>query len=428
MGSDHAGGAGHGRGLAGTLRHVRGGVLLAALAATEAQAGPWVIQQISDLASAPSAPALDGRRLVVDDKGFFGTLYQFEGGATTVYDQGTPMPGSSPPVNFSRFDEPWAAGGVTAFGGLNLFTSGERGVYDTRGGTLNRTVSTTTPLPDRAGTFQGFGAQVATDGVSVVFSGAYEPGVSKTGLYVSRDGQLFTYVDDRTAKPGNLGQTFNNALEPDIEGRQAVFSDGGIYLADGLSVTLIADFNTRLPDRPGVPFSFLLNPLIDQGQVWFKGIGQSGGGGIYRWDQGVLSAVLAGDTALPGGGDRLGGVAELSVDDGHWAFLGSAMQMLASGGAVGLAPAIYTDAAGQVDRVIGVDDSLDGKTILELSFSRDGLDGDALAFGARFTDGSYATYLATVATTPVPVPAPLWLVPGALALAAHRRTGMRQLA
>lgn len=415
---------------AGRLRTltVTGSIALAALAAAPASAGPWVIRPVSDLGVAPAAPALDGRRVVMDDNGFFGTLYQFEAGVTTVYDNRTPMPGSSPPVNFSQFDNPWAAGGVTAFGGLNLFASGERGVYDTRGGTLNRTASTTTPLPDRAGTFQGFGLQVATDGVSVVFSGAYEPGVSKTGLYVSRDGQLTTYVDDRTPKPGAPGQTFNNALEPDVEGRQAVFSDGGLYLADGTSVTMVADFTTPLPDRPGVRFGFLTNPLIDQGRVWFKGFGQSGGVGIYRWDQGVLSAVLSADSALPGGGQRLGGVDELSVDDGRWAFLGYALEVLSPGVSVGLAPAIYSDAAGQVDRLIGVDDVLDGKTILGLSFSRDGLDGDALAFGARFTDGSYATYLATVALTPLPLPAPVWLVLGAFAVAWLRPAARRRRA
>ena len=78
---------------------------------------------------------------------------------------------------------------------------------------------------------------------------------------------------------------------------------------------------------------------------------------------------------------------------------------------------IFAASGGTVSEVVGVGDTLDGKTVSALSFSGDRpLSGSDLVFTAEFTDGSKGLFL-----TQVPEPAALGCVAAVVFLLARRR-------
>jgi hypothetical protein len=94
-------------------------------------------------------------------------------------------------------------------------------------------------------------------------------------------------------------------------------------------------------------------------------------------------------TPIPGGTGSFTGFTAVSSSLGHTAFLGTG-----SGGQAG----IYL--ASVLTKVIAVGDTLEGKVVSALHLGRDGLDGDRLAFGASFTDGTEGVFVTRVAVSP----------------------------
>jgi hypothetical protein len=88
---------------------------------------------------------------------------------------------------------------------------------------------------------------------------------------------------------------------------------------------------------------------------------------------------------MPGGGTftSLGGI--MSIDDGNVAFFGG---NLTNGG-------LYIRYNGELLRIFGSGDLLDGKAVSSLTYGREGLSGNQIAFRAQFTDGSEGIYVAT---------------------------------
>ena len=57
---------------------------------------------------------------------------------------------------------------------------------------------------------------------------------------------------------------------------------------------------------------------------------------------------------------------------------------------------IFMDCGGRLHKVIDLTDTLDGKSLTDVSLGNRGLSGNQLVFGATFVDGSSGIYRATV--------------------------------
>jgi hypothetical protein len=63
---------------------------------------------------------------------------------------------------------------------------------------------------------------------------------------------------------------------------------------------------------------------------------------------------------------------------------------------------MYLDIGGTLIRVIGENDTLDGKVLREFGFGPEGLSGEQIAFLALFDDSSLAIYVAELRPSSIP--------------------------
>ena len=170
---------------------------------------------------------------------------------------------------------------------------------------------------------------------------------------------------------------------------------------------------------PGVNFgSLIFDPDISGNTVTFTGrVSTSGAArGIYRavWDGssfGPLSVVADNTTLVPGTGSTFTDFpASQAIDGNRVVFRGT-------GGGV---TAVYLAEGGEIRRVIGPGDEIDGLTVATgttaVTMGPNAIDGDWITFNVNFTNGSRS--LVSVQITPVPEPMLLLL---ALPLAFLRR-------
>lgn len=216
------------------------------------------------------------------------------------------------------------------------------------------------------------------------------------------------------AVPGGSGVFTGFPLSPALAFGSAAFlgtgSAGsfGIYLIPsdpvipGEPVQPIADLATAIPGGTGnfTAFSGLAlaahppDPVIpgDPIRVAFIGTG-AGQQGVYVSDSAVpvepILPVADLTTAIPGGTGTFTGFTSLSASGAHSAFLG-----LGSLGQKG----IYLASA--LTKVIAVGDTLSGKTVTDLRFGPQGLDGIHLTFTAHFADGTEGVFTVQVASYP----------------------------
>ncbi|MDQ2696982.1 MAG: hypothetical protein M3Z21_16715 [Pseudomonadota bacterium] len=188
---------------------------------------------------------------------------------------------------------------------------------------------------------------------------------------------------------------------------------GGLFLGSGGAFTTVADETGVLTSV----FGFGDPSLNDRGEVAFRAGTNVGdpddnsgatGEGIFLFSGGVLTPVLQGSFSdFSSLGDpslnNLGQVAFLVEPDFGNQVLLTGPDLLA-------------------DRVIGTGDTLAGRRVSGLSFSREGLnDSGQLAFTAFFEDGSAGVFLATPAAIPAPGSLALLLAGLAAALGTARR-------
>jgi hypothetical protein len=191
-------------------------------------------------------------------------------------------------------------------------------------------------------------------------------GSGKSGVFASTGttgtGPWVGFADTNTPIPGGSGNFPNFGIGlVSISGTSMAFNVGGggsffgTYVSDGTTVTRIADTNTAIPDGSG---NF---------QNFGEGVGFDG---------------------------------DLAVIFGR----GSGLQR-------GL---YFTLNGGPLTKLIAVGDPLDGSTVMDLTFSRHGVDGGHVAFAAELQNGRQGVYL----SSQIGVPEPSTLALGALALGA----------
>ncbi|MBD2068068.1 hypothetical protein H6F93_11125 [Leptolyngbya sp. FACHB-671] len=357
---------------------------------------------------------------------------------------------------FTEFRAPSISGSNVAF--LGRGNGFQAGIYTSMGDGLDKVVDTNTPIPGISnGSFTDF-SDPSISGSNVAFLGLGDGGY-QTGIYLSTEQDLAVVADFNTPIPSGNGN-FAGFNPPDLSGDNVAFlgtdgqSNPGIYLNSGDQLTVVADFNTPIPGGNGNFISFLSRAVSGDGVAF---LGSDGGSqvGIYTSVGGSLSVVadrntldpasnnnftpgfftppaLSGDNVAFGGisvgwdqagiytkvGSQLNVVATNSLNGGVLEFINFMSVPSISGSntafLTGFGSAIYTDLGGSFARLIGRDDTLDGKTLASVDFSStsNGLSDNSLAFLARFSDGSQGIFRADLVSQPpqpepVPEPTPL---------------------
>jgi hypothetical protein len=369
-------------------------------------------------------PALDNGRVAFfgagdDLEGFYADA---SGELTRVADSTTMLPGNSGELGFDL--EPALDNGQIAFQAFGNVD----GVYLYRDGAISVVADDNTLVPGTSARFDSFGfldRPVMHNGLLVFLGDASEPDL-RSGAYSFADGTLSTIADTDTPVPGQMRNfEFFEFSEPAIhDGAVAFvgnqFEEPGIYLAQSGSLQVVADTTTALPDDPAKSFFDFGSPYggLDMDHTTIAFVSD---GGIYRFDRqsGVIRTVADTSALVPDGeGELFDGFFEtVSVSEGRVAFgYGDLL-----GGPFGPAPdppffGVYVELDDALQKVIAVDDALDGKIVERAWMGTQGFRGDEIAVWVEFADGTEGVYVATL----VPEPATIVLILIAAAALAAR--------
>lgn len=289
-------------------------------------------------------------------------------------------------VNFAFFEDPIVDDGQVIFGGVG---AGQlRGIFRSDMGSVSTVIENNMPAIRR---FSGFDAE----NDRVVFRGQGQ--IGPDAIYQIDDAGLALIVGQSTPVP-DANEPFggfapNPVMSGDNIAFRAVTSIGeGIYANIDGSLIRVADVATAAPDS-GELFAFFDAPAIQADEVLFLGGDVVGHFGVYGSSGGRLGVVANTDTPIPDGqGNFIGFQAPIAFDASGAAFVG-----FGDNGQNGI---YATVSGGGLSRVIAAGDVLDGQTVTEVAIGARALDGQRLAFTARFDDGSAAVYVAELASPP----------------------------
>lgn len=386
-------------------------------------------------------------------------IYTYAGGMLqTVVDTNTRVPFSD--VNFSSLDLGLAIDqGNIVFGGSGnkpnpLGGTDVYGIYTVIGGVLDRVIDQSTILPGDNSNFTTFGADgLSIKGNNVAFYGGSSS--ENIALFTNAGGTLQRVVDSSTPLP-EVTSNFDSLSNADVVFASSTSLDGtilnwrsGIYTYSGGVIKKIVDPATiMLGGRTDLNFS-ARDPIVDNDDIAFSVVSYSNqpSQAIYTIVDGKVSLVADTNTPVPGGignfvtlaGLNVGGFnfGGLSLDQGSVAFVGGDLVGFTEIPGPICPPrqscpgpirvpvfrnGIYTTLGGSLTRVIAEGEQLDGKVIAPyyLGVSRQMLSGNSIAFSVRFTDGSSGIYRADFVPHPpksLPEPASvLGLLPAVGAL------------
>ena len=348
---------------------------------------------------------------------FSSGIYVASGGAAAVGNvaplvtEADPVPGGE--GHFEDLGQAHCDGVRVAFQGKDSVT-GRTGIYEWEGGQVTVLADVGTPLPGTMNSVQGLGApRVAGERTS--FS-AVEAVSSVEGLYLQRSGGGFVEITDTSVSPPDDPDTFASLTPADL-GDEAAFRGtfpgfrSAIYAGQGASpgagpandLRVVADDSTPVPTPApgsgGETFRNFKPPSVWEGQILFVGGGTSGSIALYLESEGMLKTVVPHLAPLPRGGN-LASIETIDTDRGVHAFEGFAVGEAEAGlylaGGEGAAE-------GELTRVLGEGDFLDGRRITDFTFS---LESGVLAVWVLFADSSQAIYAGALEPAASPAPAP----------------------
>ncbi len=179
-------------------------------------------------------------------------------------------------------------------------------------GSSTAVVSSTTGIPDGTGTFDGLGPRPALDGARLVFWGGADVvggHFTQSGLYLHDGTALSRLVDRSTTVPGQTVPLAGIGSLFALDGDQLLFTAagaigsgfGGLYRLDIPSgdIERVVDTATPIPGT-GDLFTTFGAATLDSGRVLFVGGGASTPVGLYLWEGGPFTTVLAHDALLDG--------------------------------------------------------------------------------------------------------------------------------
>ena len=359
---------------------------------------------------------------------------------TTIADRSTDAPGLD--GTFESFRKPAYDGTDVAFKGG---TTGEQGVYTTKGGSIRVVADINSPEPrDGVNTFAVFG-DPDIDAGTIAFPGyAAEFG----GIYTELDGVLSLVADNQTIIPGkacqvcgpNLAFSLLGNRKPSIHDGRVAFAGGphgsptGVYLYSNDVIDVVADAATPVPGAAGQTFSGSSDPSLDSSGVVFRGYTAGDvQSGIYRSDLANIQIIADRSTIIPDSADTLRFFDEQLDQSGDnvaflarsqtgktQLFLGDSTTVetiietgmpkpLSSGSFQWARVPIAIDGPtlvvhggfgpilsrnGGLSNLLSAGDILDGKRVSGASFRREGLSGEVIALQIGFDDGTAEIVLA----------------------------------
>ena len=311
-----------------------------------------------------------------------------------VADTNTAIPNGT--GNFLGFGFPTISNGTIGFSASG---AGQVGIYSSTNGNLQNQVNQDTTVPGTMVPFGSISNSIFSNG-NFTFLGA--TGVNR-GVYASIDGTLDVVANGNTPVPGGIGNFVNNFSLPLISndavaffGSDATVSQFGIFTNRSGTLENIAGPNVANPGGTGNFTGFLSAPSIFNDSISFLAVG-GGPQGVFLDRNGVLEVVANITTPIPEGMGNFASFELTRLRDDSVLIIGSD-----SNGVEG----IYIDYGMGLEKIIDETDTLDGKTIVDLTAGF--YDPTAIAIFAQFDDSSQGLYLADI--TLIPIPAAFWLL------------------
>ncbi len=204
-------------------------------------------------------------------------------------------------------------GGDLTFGAANL--TGLGSVYKRTNGTGYLVANNSTLIPDGTGSFTAFDRKLGLSDGDVVFSGEGSSG--QFGVYSDSSG-LNKIMNGSTLVPGETFY-FTDADLPsihygDIAFRGVSSGGNGVYLYDGSTISVIADYDTTIPPANTAYFDTIVGLAYSNGYTAFIGADSSGNYGIYLDNGSSLICIADYDTAIPGGTGNFTWFKKVQVD------------------------------------------------------------------------------------------------------------------
>lgn len=312
--------------------------------------------------------------------------------------------------------------------------SGFSGVYRwNSGGTVAKVADTSTSIPSGTGAFTFFGQPSISGGV-----------VALEGLGTNQDG-LYTYASGQTTgtmvlNKGSLSNKFLSFSDPDIRNGKIAFlgreaAGRGVYTVSGGSVTTVA--------TAGSTYLSFASASSNGADNFFYGRTVTNGL-LYRQSGGTNTLLVDKTMSVPGTSYKFGSIGSFAQDGGNISFSGSlgslqgvysifgdAVRKIADtttlipdangqrfgnfgtsaiggnsvvfvGYDVNSQPGLYSSINGELSKIIDTSTTLDGKLIYNIDLRAGSIAGNRIAFQADFTDGTSATYVATLGRISLP--------------------------
>ena len=254
---------------------------------------------------------------------------------------------------------------------------------------LKAVVSTDTPLLKTGDCFINFSNPVAHSGV-IAFMGRVAKGHHK-GIFKIHQTPTQDLWVQTVVQTGEALSPLKDVSLPAIDGDENIAfraqdqqGQMGIYRHHNQALQVIATTNKPIPDGSGC-FKTFSDPLIDRGQIVFRGHGSVGQQGLYRFNQTGIETIVDGQTRIPGCLDTFAEFKSFALNGQDVAFLGCD-----SHGHTSLFLATPTS----LMKVIELGNRLDDNTIVGLSFGRLGLANQSLVFRAQFVNGTEGIFRA----------------------------------
>ncbi|MBC7835693.1 MAG: hypothetical protein H7Y88_11425 [Phycisphaerales bacterium] len=258
-------------------------------------------------------------------------------------------------------------------------------------GNLRAIADTNTPIPEGTANFDAFSEfSISTQGSAVVFAGGHTvPFNSFSGVYrKDGNGPLVRVADTSTPLPDGSGLFprfyFFAGASPEYTVFTAVLNDlfenpsvVGLYLAPTNGpIVAIADPNTLMPGTT-LGFTGASGSVIDNGRVAFVGANSEvepieGGVFVYDIATGAIDTIIRLHDTLPNG-QPLEFFNKPSISADVVAFTGGTSDL-------GNDRAIYASIDGELHRIVGKGDVLEGRRVDFLGYEAEGHDGNSFAF------------------------------------------------
>ncbi|MCC6228030.1 MAG: hypothetical protein IT432_02265 [Phycisphaerales bacterium] len=408
----------------GNILRVLGVMLTAAVACATASAQPWSFTKIVDtdtmvpgrsenfnIGDAFQSISVYGDRVAFRGRSHTGLTGAYEwrnGVGRAVADRTVALPRGG--GNFNSVSAVSISATSVTFQGGN--GSSVSGYYAENGTTLSRVVDTLDIAPERGIAFNGWGTDHHAEGDSVLFKGYTSTQTSFQGLY-RNDGGTLSRVVDMTMSPPNRSDLFSRFYDWRLEGKttyltgETTLGYQGIFKHDGGVLSTLVDTTMSLSDGKKLIAVGDVRPY--QQEIVFQAFTAPDHQFIASKSGDSIDILVDALSDPPGPSTGYQGINQIDYKSGTLVFGANDF-------------AIYTNYGGQLQRVIGPGDVLNGKLVTGATFYEQGFDGTTAAFWVYFQGDSSFHYDRAIYTVTIPAPgaADLALIP-VLALSSARR-------